>query len=77
MKNIYNSLKRNLQEESQLFFAHFWGESHSGIARYVQNWKVSCLNPTDALAQALGRNLITRLLVTLSRTGNSVVINIG
>ena len=64
MKNTYNALKRNKQDDGQLFLVHFQGEWHSGIARYTRNRKVSGSNPTDALAQDLGPNLITRLPVT-------------
>ena len=63
MKKTYNSLKGNYQDDGQLFLVHFQGESHSGIARYTQNWKVSRSNPTDELGQTFGSNLITRSLV--------------
>ena len=58
MKKTYNQ-----QDDSQFFLVHFWGERHSGIPDYTQNGKVSGWNPTDALSQSLGPNLITRLPV--------------
>ena len=63
MKKTYNSLKKNYQDNGQLLLVHFRREWHSGIARYTQNRKVSGSNPTDALGQVLGPNLITRLPV--------------
>ena len=60
-----------------MFLVHFQGEWHSGIARYTQNQKVCGSKVTDALRQALGTNLITRLSWPLARTWKIVVINIG
>ena len=76
MKRTYNSLKRNYQQDGQLFLVHFHGEWHSGLTRYIQNQKVSGSNATDALGHTVEPTLLRGSRWTSGRTLNTVVLNI-